>query len=101
MSRPIDITRTQEKTYTNLLNKYKKALRDEFLKLKLHERIVCLLQDGQYLSGDKAQIIQMLMALLNEEKDPKDTPQVMIVISQVVSSDDTDYLELISEYLLK
>ena len=29
MSRPIDITRTQEKTYTNLLNKYKKALKDD------------------------------------------------------------------------
>ena len=101
MSKAIDITRAQEKLYTSLLRKYKQGLGDEFLRLKLHERMVCLLEDAHSLDGHNVQCIQMLMALLNEEKDAKDTPQVMITISQIVSSDDFGYLDIIKEYLLK
>lgn len=101
MSKAIDITRAQEKLYASLLRKYKQGLGDEFLKLKLHERMVCLLDDENSLPGDKVQYIQMLMALLNEGKDHKDTPQVMITISQIVSSDDFGYLDVVKEYLLK
>lgn len=101
MSKAIDITRAQEKLYASLLRKYKQGLGDDFLKLKLHERMVCLLEDANSLSGDKVQCIQMLMALLNEGKDPKDTPHVIVTISQIVSSDDFGYLDIIKEYLLK